>query len=409
MMSHQILYGSGRVMTTGLSAKEILDVAAKGKRPPPVPHQHSPTDVTRHPSPRSSRSILRAGAYTTARTIDRHRVYAFEQHATRLWESLRGISGEDVSAVPAADVRAELGRAMSHVIRAMEEAVADESAEFRLTAFVAKRAGSDATRLGDAAELAGAWRTDYLFLCHGAVLPEVPQRPVRVLVCGSPRKDASVKSSAWVHDRAALERRKAQENARPLGAEDGGGGGGVVDEVVLVDEDGHLVEGTQTNFFATRRFGDSVGGGEVGSGEGERFVLGGGSASGGGGARLALETATEGMLEGTVRATVLEVAEEHGIPLIPGRGPSLLACATWSAAFISSTSRLALPVHQLIVPADQQALLPPLRALPPSARVREDDKALLIPLPTDDALLLQGWVRDAIRGTAVDVAREFPF
>jgi thiol oxidase len=94
---------------------------------------------------------------------------------------------------------------------------------------------------------------------HVAVLPDRPARPIKVEVKGAPRMNAKAKDSEWVRQRQALE--------SSMGAG--------VNEIILMDHDGGLPEGTQTNFFALQQ----------------------GS----------LVTAGDGVLEGTVRKLVLQV------------------------------------------------------------------------------------------------------
>jgi len=62
-------------------------------------------------------------------------------------------------------------------------------------------------------------------------------------------------------------------------------------------------------------------------------------------------TAGEGVLEGTVRRLVLEVCEKNGI-LVVLQPPLLSDLERWEGAFISSTSRLALPIDWIGVPKE---------------------------------------------------------
>jgi thiol oxidase len=155
---------------------------------------------------------------------------------------------------------------------------------------------------------------------HVAALPPRPAPPIKVEVKGAPRLNAKAKDSEWVRERQALE--------SSMGAG--------VNEIVLMDSDGGLPEGTQTNFFA----------------------LQGGT----------LVTAGDGVLEGTVRKLVLQVrmcarvaagflvshalpvqvCEEHSIP-VRLETPNVRDIGTWEGAFISSTSRLLLPVDHIAV------------------------------------------------------------
>ena len=93
----------------------------------------------------------------------------------------------------------------------------------------------------------------------------------------------------------------------------------------MAPETGALPEGTQTNFFA---------------------VLGG-----------TLYTVGDGVLEGTVRRVVLEVCARDGIP-VELVAPNVADVMDWDGAFVSSTSRLVLPIDEVVVPAGQWEGLP---------------------------------------------------
>lgn len=94
-----------------------------------------------------------------------------------------------------------------------------------------------------------------------------------------------------------------------------------MDEILLAEEvEGRglcVLEGTQTNFF----------------------VVAGG----------AVHTANEGILEGTVRTLVLEVCRKEGIPVVL-HAPALAEVESWDGAFLSSTSRLVLPIDSVELP-----------------------------------------------------------
>ena len=124
--------------------------------------------------------------------------------------------------------------------------------------------------------------------------------PVKVEIRGEPRKNAAAKDSDWV-----LERKK-------LGKSDD------VNEIVL-EQGGLLYEGLSSNFFAMK---DGV-----------------------------LYTAGEGILLGSVRESVLRMAEELDIPIVL-EPPHVDDMEKWDAAFISSTSRMLLPIDVLAVCRD---------------------------------------------------------
>jgi branched-subunit amino acid aminotransferase/4-amino-4-deoxychorismate lyase len=96
-----------------------------------------------------------------------------------------------------------------------------------------------------------------------------------------------------------------------------------VNEIVLYDESGALLEGTQTNFYAII--------------EGKLY------------------TAGEGVLEGTVRRLLLQVCAAHNVPVILDPPPNIKDLRNWEGALLSSTSRLALPIDWIGVPKEGKA------------------------------------------------------
>ena len=78
--------------------------------------------------------------------------------------------------------------------------------------------------------------------CHIAPLPPLPSFPVKVEVRGSPRAMATAKDSSWVADRAPLEALKRED----------------VNELLLATDEGALLEGSQTNFFAIEEDGGEI-------------------------------------------------------------------------------------------------------------------------------------------------------
>ena len=93
---------------------------------------------------------------------------------------------------------------------------------------------------------------------------------MRVETRGAPRANAAAKDSAWVSARAPLEKLQSKAHAP-------------INQLLLSDE-GKILEGSQTNFYA---------------------IVDG-----------ALVTAGEGILMGTVRRLALEVCERERIPVV---------------------------------------------------------------------------------------------
>jgi len=176
-------------------------------------------------------------------------------------------------------------------------------------------------------------------LSYVELLPSPPTGRIIAQLCRTQRANALAKDSRWVNDRKALERRKLPTDP-PVhevlltsevrtDADDvpGGCGGGRIG----------VLEGLSSNFYAIAE--DGV---------------------------VYTASAEEGVLLGTLRAIVIQVCKENGIkvkeeaPLLPdsfeegdeGEGDSNSGGGKrWVGAFVSSTTRLALPLTDLIVPS----------------------------------------------------------
>ncbi|CAG9461704.1 unnamed protein product [Pedinophyceae sp. YPF-701] len=262
-----------------------------------------------------------SGAYTTARTVDQNMVLELDFHITRLATSARlmlaeqlGVAPEAVPAAvnagaedaPAPDDRlsqfqcltdeAELGPRVRKSLRAAVKSFLSTrefyGGELKLTVLVTwdLAAGPNSVRVQS----------------HVAPMGSRPAPPVKIEVMGAPRQNALAKDSEWVKQRTSLEAAKAKDTQ----------------EVVLAHPDGNgdleLLEGLSSNFFA---------------------VMDG-----------KVVTADEGILPGTVRAVLLEACKRENIP-VELRPPLLSEAPRWEGALIASTSRFALPVHEVVVPA----------------------------------------------------------
>ncbi|KAI8137854.1 aminotransferase [Fennellomyces sp. T-0311] len=132
------------------------------------------------------------------------------------------------------------------------------------------------------------------------------QQRVKVEVENKLRSTPVVKDSQWVRDRAGLEKSKAQD----------------VNEVVLVDDVGNLYEGMSSNFFAVKTDDD--------------------------GKPVVQCAPLEHVLLGTVMKIVMRVCEKHRIP-IEWSFPQIRDARAnkWQGCFLTSTSRLLLPIEGL--------------------------------------------------------------
>merc|ERR1711971_782961 len=115
-----------------------------------------------------------------------------------------------------------------------------------------------------------------------------------------------------------------------------------VNEVIMLDCEGHVTEGLQTNFFAVSKDGHL------------------------------LTAPDEDVLLGTVRKLVLEVASQNGIVVEKVR-PDFGDVESWDSCFICSTSRLVKPVLKLLQQGSDQV-----RAFPESGSVAHHVEALVL-------------------------------
>ncbi len=194
---------------------------------------------------------------------------------------------------------------------------------------------------------------------HVAPLPPVPRDPVNVSVCQAHRSNATVKDSSWVQSAKVYEDAKLKDE----------------NEVVMVSK-GKFLEGLSSNFFALVKLPEPEGandvantsnasvssGGEHKGGEGresrensmiDSTNINGTNASSSSSSsvvsappRVALCTARDGVLIGTVRQLVLDVCAQMGIPVIE-EAPHISTIKSWIGCAVSSTSRMLLPINEL--------------------------------------------------------------
>jgi len=235
------------------------------------------------------------GAYTTARTYGPRSVFEWGFHVERMATSIRAMSASAPAAITDAQqlaprMKQECAAAMRELF---QRGLAPEHQ--RLTVLIA---------WGDQSQ------GDFDVYTFAEPLPPLPAPPIMVEVRGAPRVNPLAKDSEWVRARDPLLQLKAPN----------------CEEIILAGEDGSLLEGASTNFYAV--VGDT------------------------------LYTAGEGVLMGTVRKLVLEVCAREGVPVVL-EPPNLANLSSWAGAMVSSTSRLLLPINEVVVPkpdhpADEQ-------------------------------------------------------
>ena len=243
------------------------------------------------------------GAYTTCRTVGgASSIFELSFHIDRLVTSSKLMLASDADAhlpgaegafekfLPAVEtevLRPRLLQSLHNAIAAYRELSGDTTGEVKCTILVT---------------WANTEQDDVDILTHATSLGAIPTAPIKIQIRGAPRENAAAKDSEWVRERRIYEDQKPAD----------------VNEVVLVDsEKGGVMEGLSSNFFA--------------------LVDG------------TLKTAGEGILMGSVREAVLRVASREGIPVVLDP-PTVGELDAWQGAFISSTSRLLLPVDEVQAP-----------------------------------------------------------
>ncbi|KAH7619119.1 putative branched-chain-amino-acid aminotransferase [Nannochloris sp. 'desiccata'] len=253
------------------------------------------------------------GAYTTCRTVGgATSIFELSFHIDRLVTSSKLMLASDAeSHLPGAEealkrispaveteaLRPRVLHSLHDAIAAYREASGDTNGEVKCTILVTWATASPGQQ-----QQQQQIDNDVVILTHATSLGAIPTPPIKIQIRGAPRQNAAAKDSEWVRQRRVYEDQKPAD----------------VNEVVLVDDDtGGVMEGLSSNFFA--------------------LVDG------------KLKTAGEGILMGSVREAVLRVAEREGIPVVL-EAPTLRELDTWEGAFVSSTSRLLLPVDEASAP-----------------------------------------------------------
>ncbi len=131
---------------------------------------------------------------------------------------------------------------------------------------------------------------------HVKLLPPLPEKPILVDVALAHRSYGNTKDSHWIAERDQLFRSPGSN------------------ETLLMNDHGEISEGASSNFFVIRN---------------DR-----------------LRTCDEGILNGSIRKIVLEIAQKSSIQvdLLP---PDWNERNEWQDAFLTSTSRQVLPIDKL--------------------------------------------------------------
>ena len=247
------------------------------------------------------------GSYTTARTVGGNAVFELSFHIQRLVSSTRLMMEADVK---------EGRPGSAETLKRHWESITEEALRPRILESI-RAAISKYRQLSlnkqqqvvDELKLTVLIAWDQLednsvqIYTHATSMGAVPIPPIKIQILGAPRQNAAAKDSDWVRSRQTLEHKKR-----------------VCDNEIVLMEDatGAVMEGLSSNFFA---------------------VVDG-----------RLYTANEGVLLGSVREAVLRVAEKQGVVVVL-QPPLLKDLNEWEAAFLSSTSRLLLPIDEISIPS----------------------------------------------------------
>ncbi|GLE08667.1 hypothetical protein PINS_up019982 [Pythium insidiosum] len=171
-----------------------------------------------------------SGAYTAARTVQQTKVFDYEGHIKRLVDSTIAMEASKQTApLSAQHVESVLRPRTESTLRAAmssfkERFGAEPQEEYKLTVLVCHDEKADTPASLDTADI----------YCHIGLLPPLRDGPVKLVVAGMPRHNASAKDSAWVRERKHIYDALAHD----------------VEEIILMEPDTHrLLEGSQTNFL----------------------------------------------------------------------------------------------------------------------------------------------------------------
>eukprot|EP01118_Nematostelium_gracile_P017889 TRINITY_DN7784_c0_g1_i1.p1 TRINITY_DN7784_c0_g1~~TRINITY_DN7784_c0_g1_i1.p1 ORF type:complete len:301 (-),score=70.17 TRINITY_DN7784_c0_g1_i1:46-948(-) len=229
------------------------------------------------------------GAYSTGRTVDRDSVLEFPFHVERLTKSYNSIFEENLTKENLSPILME---SLRYGVNTFKDTFKESKEEMKLTMFITKETENQTTSL-------------FTLVAPLGLFPD----SVNVEIRRAERHNPTVKDSRWIESRKTLEQKKAKD----------------VNEVLLENEDGELLEGTQTNFFALNKEG------------------------------VLLTAGDDRVLPGTIRNLILHICKEKNIA-IKMEAPNVKDINNWDSCFLSSSSRLILPIHEMRLPEVEPAV-----------------------------------------------------
>ncbi|ORZ03876.1 aminotransferase [Syncephalastrum racemosum] len=240
------------------------------------------------------------GAYTGMRTLDRTSIVAFSSHVKRLTTSL-SLMTFPANGAESADITDQLApfRDTDSLTHSLKDLLRIGLQTFR------QRYPEYEAKVSVLIAYDFKINTPRCWAHFSPLHAPPPDAYVHVVAEEKARATPVVKDSQWVRDRAGLERAKPTE----------------INEVVLTDADGHIYEGMASNFFAV-------------CANPTRLVC----------------APLDHILLGTVMKIVMTVCEQKKIP-IEWVFPKLsdARAGTWEGCFLTSTSRLLLPIEAIHV------------------------------------------------------------
>lgn len=282
------------------------------------------------------------GVYTTARCTADNRVFELESHLDRIVGGLQELFPAEYSnfASSIGKQNTQANDLLAKHIRTQMRDVAEEFSDASRITIVGHSPSPIDVETAEASSttIEESISRHFPISVLGEPLPLPPAArgkvngrmggvPVVVRLCA--RDNPAIKDSTFVAEREQFEKTKGVCNEVLLASFTDGPGGETIS----------ILEGGSSNFFSLYHD-------EQPDGDGTR--------------RLILRTAGEGqVLSGTVRKLVLQVAQElnsssqgeYQVVVDDRNAPLLDEIDQWAGCFVTSTSRLVLPIDRVVVPA----------------------------------------------------------
>jgi branched-subunit amino acid aminotransferase/4-amino-4-deoxychorismate lyase len=230
------------------------------------------------------------GAYTAARTIktQENEIFVFDlkEHVERLAKSCKIMIKDELKEIPKHfEIITDENLLKQQIVKILETGLKldDSTEETKITILI-------------------TWEIDNFDISiHFSDLGSIPPKnSLSIEMIPGSRSHITAKDSEWIRYRKLIESMKKDKKSN---------------EIVLVDQEGLANEGLSSNFFVVMK--DN-----------------------------SIWTANDGIISGTVRSLILKVCEELNINVV-FKSPQVNEIKNWKEIFISSTSRLLLPIPKL--------------------------------------------------------------